>query len=244
MGQRRSVLDREDPLPGDLDPVLLDRERRGCANNARQRVRLADRGEHRLDTCLRRRVDLVDDADVGHAQVRLARVVAQLVTGAVRIEDDDVQGRLDERRVVVAAVPEDHVGLLLGGVEDRRVVDAGEDEVALVQVRLVLLALLDRTIGSVEVGVAREPLDRLLFEIAVGHRVAEDGNALARAAQELGDVARRLALPGARAHGADGHDRLRRGQHRLARRQQPVRGTGGERARAEVHDVLVRDVRV
>src|SRR5207244_11164766 len=102
---------------------------RGGPDDVRERVRRADRGEHRLDARLRRRVDLVDDADVRHAQVRLARVVAQLVTGPVRIQDDDVQVRLDEGRVVVATVPEDHVGFLLGRLEDRRVVDAGEDQV-------------------------------------------------------------------------------------------------------------------
>ena len=50
--------------------------------------------------------------------------------------------------------------------------------------RLVLLALLDRRVGGVEILVALEPLHGLLREVAVRHRVAEDGDALARAAQD------------------------------------------------------------
>ena len=100
-----------------------------------------------------------------------------------------------------------------------RVVDAGEDEVALGDVGLVLLALLDGRVGRVEVLVALEALDRLLRQVAVGHRVAQHGDALARSAQQRGDVARRLALAGARAHGADGDDRLRRAQHRVGAAQ-------------------------
>jgi hypothetical protein len=132
----------------------------------------------------------------------------------------------------------------LGAVEDRGVVDPGEDEVALGDMRLVLLALLDGRVGGVEVLVALEALDGLRGQVAVGHRMPQDGDALARLAQQARDVARGLALAGARAHRADRDDRLLRGQHRLARREQPEGRAGGERARRDVHHVLVRDVRV
>ncbi len=105
-------------------------------------------------------VDLVHDADVRHPQVRLAGVVAKLVARPVRVDDDEVQVRPDERRVVVAAVPDDHVCLLLGRLQDRRVVDPREDEVALGEVGLVLLALLDRAVGGVEVLVASRSAGR------------------------------------------------------------------------------------
>ena len=111
-----------------------------------------------------------------------------------------------ERRVVVAAVPEDHVGLGLRLREDRRVVDAGEDEVPLGEMRLVLLALLDRRVGGGEVVVVSEALHDLHAEVAVRHRVSEHGDALAVLAENLRDAAGRLALAGARAHGAHGDD--------------------------------------
>ena len=191
-----------------------------------------------------RRVRLVDDADVGHAQVGLARVVAELVARPVRVADDEVQVGLDERRVVVAPVPDDHVGLLLRAGEDGAVVDPGEDEVPLGEVRLVLLALLDRAVGGVEVLVALEALHGLLRQVAVGHRVAQDGDALARLAEQAGDVARRLALARAGAHRADGDDGLVGGDHGRARPEQAVVRPRGHGQRADVHDVLVRDVRV
>ena len=165
--------------------------------------------EDGLYAFLGRGVDLVHDAGVGHAQVGLARVVAELVARPVRVDDHEMQVRVDEGDVVVAPVPDDHVGLLLGALEDGAVVDPCEDEVALGDVGLVLLALLDGRVGRVEVLVALEALDGLLRQVAVGHRVPENGHALARAAKDRGDVARRLALAGAGAHRTDGDDRLR-----------------------------------
>ena len=76
-------------------------------------------------------------------------MVAELVARPVRVDDDEVKVRPDERRVVVATVPDDDVCFLLGRLQDRRVVDPREDEVALGEVRLVLLALLDRPVSGV-----------------------------------------------------------------------------------------------
>ena len=58
----------------------------------------------------------------------------------------------------------------------------------------------------VEILVALEPLHRLLREVAVGHRVAEHGDALAGLSKERGDVTRRLALARAGADRADRDD--------------------------------------
>jgi len=106
-------------------------------------------------------VELVDDDQVGQAEMRLARVVAQLVARPVRIGHHDVEVRPDEREVVVAAVPEDHARLLLGAVEDPLVVHSGEDHVAPGDVGLVLLALLDGAVLIVHVAHAREALAHL-----------------------------------------------------------------------------------
>ena len=105
-------------------------------------------------------------------------MVPELVARPVRIYNDHVQRRLDEGRVVVAAVPDDHVRFLLGEREHGRAVDAGEDDVALREMGLVLLALLDRALGRVEIRVAREALDGLPLQVAVGHRVADDRDAV------------------------------------------------------------------
>ncbi len=141
------------------------------------------------------------------------------MAGPVRVENDEMEVGPDERRVVVAAFPDDHIGLVLGQVEDLRVVDAGKDEVAGGDVRLVLLALLDRAVGGLEILVAREALRHLFREIAVRHGVAEHGHAVAARAKDLRHAAARLALAGAGAHGADGDARLPRGQLGLLWRQ-------------------------
>ncbi len=99
--------------------------------------------------------------------------------GPVGVGDDDLEVGLVEGEVVVAAVPEDDVGFLLGLAEDGPVVDAGVDDDAVVDVGLVLLALLDRALVLVEVGVGGEALDLLLDEVAVGHRVADGDDAAA-----------------------------------------------------------------
>jgi hypothetical protein len=138
----------------------------------------------------------------------------------VRVDDDDVHVGLDERRVVVAAVPDDDVGFPLGGFEDGCVVDAGEDEIAFGEVRLILLALLDRAVGLLEILVALEALDDLLRQVAVGHRVPEHRDALAVVPEKLGDAPRRLALARARADGADRRHRLGRRDHRVVRREE------------------------
>ena len=87
---------------------------------------------------------------------------------------------------------------------------------------LVLLALLDRRVGRVEIVVALEALHGLRGEVTVRHRVAQYGDALAAVTEEARDVASGLALAGARADGADGDDRLARREHRVVRRDQVV----------------------
>ncbi len=125
-----------------------------------------------------------------------------------------------------------------------RVVDPGEHQVSLGEVRLVLLPLFDRALRRVQVLVALEALDCLLRQVAVRHRMAQDGDALARLAEKAGDVAGGLALAGAGPHRADRDHGLLRRDHRRPRREQAVVGPGGHGQRADVHDVLVRDVRV
>ena len=242
--QCRTVFDCEHALARDLGCVALDLERRVCEHHLRARRIRVDRLENRIDSFLRRAVHLVDDADVRHAEVRLARVVAQLVPWAVRIDDDDVEVGLDERRVVIAAVPQDHVGFLFRRAQDLLVVDAGEDEVSFGEMWLVLLALLDRRIGGFEVLVALEALHGLFREISVRHRMPEDGDLLAGLAEEFGGSPGGLALAGSGADRADRDGRLARSEHRLARRDQAVRSARRERTRADVHHVLVRHVRV
>src|SRR5512134_1765387 len=88
------------------------------------------------------RINLVDHDDVRHPEVRLARVIRQLVAHAQRIGHDDVEIGLVEGQVVVAAVPQHHVRLVFGARQDRRVIHAGVDDGAVDDVRFVFFDLL------------------------------------------------------------------------------------------------------
>src|SRR5512140_2777625 len=243
VGQGRAVLDDEDALAADPFAVLDDGRGVG-PDDLGLGVDLLGVGENRVDAFLRGRVHLVDDDDVGPAEVRLAGIVGELVPGPVRVGDDDLEVRLVERKVVVAAVPKDDVGFLLGLLEDGAVVDAGVDDDALVDVGLVLFALLDRRLVLVEVGVGGEALDRLLGQIAIGHGVPDGGHAAAFLLKDGGDAAAGLALAGTGPDGANGDDGPAALDHRGAGAEQDEVGPGGLGPGGHVHDVLVGQVAV
>ena len=188
------------------------------------------------------RVDLVDDDDVGHAEVRLARVVAQLVPGAKRVGDDNVQARPEERQVVVPAVPDHDVGLLLGLAQDLLVVDSRVHDHAHLDRKLVLLALLDRRVRGVDLLDRLEPLDAHRLEVAVRHRMPDERDLQAGVEQDPADFAARLALAAARADCADRDHGLRALEHRRVRAEEREVGACREDGRRLVHDRFVRQV--
>lgn len=81
---------------------------------------------HRADALDTGGSRLRDDAHVREANVRLTWVIAQLVAGSVRLDEHDVQRRLEERQVVVPSIPEQDVRIFFRLAEDLLVVDAGE----------------------------------------------------------------------------------------------------------------------
>jgi hypothetical protein len=240
--ERGPVLHDRDPSPGDLSP--LEPELRAGLDDRRARVERRDVAPDLIEPLGRRGVDLVDDHHIGRTQVGLPWVIAQLVTGSQRIDDDDEEVRAVEREIVVAAIPQDDVRLGLGRPQDLGVVHPGVHHSTGVEVGLVLLALLDRRPVEREVLVRREALDPLALEVAVGHRVAHDHDAQAPLLEEDRDPAGRLALACAGARRADRDDRTPAGQHRPARAEQDEVRAGGEGTRRGVHDVLVADVAV
>ena len=206
---------------------VVDRDRRGGHDDLRGRVHRAHGVELGFDAGPVGGVDLVHHDDVGQAQVDLAGVVDEAVAGAVRVGDGDVEVGLVEAVVVVAAVPEDDVGLFFGLAHDRFVVDAGVDHVAGHDVRLVLLHLFDGALVLGQVLDRRVALHALLDEVAVGHGVTDGDDLLAGLAQHGLDLARGLALAGAGAHGADGDHRLGRLDHRVVGAHQAKVGSPG-----------------
>ena len=166
------------------------------------------------------------------------------MAGPKRIDDHYEQIRPEEREVVVSAVPDHDVGLLLRLLEDLAVVDTGVHDHPQLDGALVLLTLLDRGLGHVDVDLRREPLDAHRLEIPVGHRMPHERDTDAAFEQDLADVAARLALAGTGSDGAHGNHRLRALEHRRLRAEQPEVGSRGQGDRRLVHHRLVGDVRV
>jgi hypothetical protein len=100
-------------------------------------------------------------------------LVGDRTVGAERIDENDVEVRAQERKVVVAAVPQQDVRFRLGRRENGGVIDAGEDQRAGADVRLVLLPFLHRAVGVGEVVEGGKSLDRLAGEVAVRHGVTQ-----------------------------------------------------------------------
>ena len=149
-----------------------------------------------------------------------------------------------ERVVVVPTVPHEDVALLLGLLQDGFVVHAGKDDRAVPQVGLVLLALLDRDVGPVQVIERLEPLDPRGHQVPVGHRVAHDHRLLPTPPEVLHHLAGGLALSRPRPHGTHRHDRHARVEHGRLGPEQRERGAGGHRQARLVHDVQVGYVRI
>ena len=243
MGQRRPILDHQHPLAAYRRRVL-DKDGGGSLYHDGPRVDRVNVLPHLGHSLGAGSVHLVDDHDVRRAQVGLPRVIAQFVAGPVRVRHDDVQVGPVKGQVIVPPVPDDHVRFLLRLAQDALIVHSGVDHHAPVNVRLVLLPLLDGTLVASQVLVGGEPLHRLGNQVAVGHRVADHDHLLTLILEHVADVAGGLALAGAGAHGTDGHHRLAALQHRRVHSHQPKVGPGCQHLRRLVHHVLVGHVRV
>lgn len=182
VSQGRAVLDDQDALAAHV-LAALDEERRGSLEDRGARIQRLQILADGLHVGVVGGIDFVQHEGICHADVRLAGIVGELVTRAMRIGDHDVQIGDEEGQIVVAAIPQDDIRLVFGAGEDGGVIHAGEDHVTVIEVRLVLLALLDGGLVQVEVGVAAEALHGLLAQIAVGHRMAHHDDAPAQLAQ-------------------------------------------------------------
>ena len=223
---------------------IVQAHRHGPAHDRRTRIGAARAVHHLLHRACIGGIGLRQQHDVGHAQDRLARVIGGFVARAQRVDQHDMQVGAHEREIVVAAVPEDQVGIAPGRLDDADVVDTGIDDVAGGEMRLVLFAFFDGAGRAVEVGAGFEALHALAHEIAVRHGVAHDGGAQAAYSQFARQPAahRRLAAAGAHRRYRD-HRHARR-DHGALRAEQREIGPGGERARSDVHDFGMGEIAV
>ena len=109
MGDGRSILDNQH-TSGAHRFGVVQLYQRGAAHQVRARVDPVRGFAHLLHIGVRGRVHFRHQHNVGHAQHGFAGVVAGLMAGPQRVDQHDVQVRPDERKVVVASVPENNVG--------------------------------------------------------------------------------------------------------------------------------------
>lgn len=239
----RAILDDEGALSAKFFSTIHPGRHRAL-NDEGSGVFCLRRGAQGGEGLRRGGVGLGDEKDIGHAQVRLARMVDVLMSRAVGVEKGDVQISDVEGKVVVPAVPEDDIPLPGGFLENRGVVHPGEDASALRDVGEVLLPLLDGAAGGVEIFRACEALHPLPGEVAVGHGVADDDRMEPHLPQEAGDGAADRAFAAAGADGRHGDHGKGAGQLGPPRAQQVKIGAGRERPAGQVHHLLVGDVAV
>ncbi len=154
----------------------------------------------------------------------------------------DIGGK--KRGVVVAAVPDDDVGLLLGPGQDLAVIDAAVNDDAPVHQGLVFFPLLDGQPVPGKVRVGGEALHHLAAQIPIRHGMAHHHRPLAPLPQDLAD------FPGGRGFAAAGPDGTHC-DHRLGRSQHGPGGTGeqkigpcGRGQRGPVHHLDVGHVAI
>ena len=243
VSQRGAVLDDQHALAANLRRLIHEQRGSGL-HDERVGIESGDILAHLADILVIRRVHFIDDDHVGSPDIGLAGVVSQLVPRTVRVRHCDPQIRLIEREVVVAAIPNDDIGFLLGLAQNRLVIHAGVDDDAPVNVRFVLLALLDGAVVLIQVGVSGKALHGLLHQIAVGHRMPDHHDLLAHLLQHVANVAGGLGFAGAGTDSANRDQRLAALDHRgLTSHQTKVRAQSIHQRRF-VHHILVRHVRV
>ena len=155
-----------------------------------------------------------------------------------------MQVRAHEGEIVVAAVPEDEIGFAPGLRDDADVIDAGIDDIACGEVRLVFLALFYGAGRARQIGAGLEALHALAFELAVGHGVAHDGGAQAALAQLARQPAAHRRFAAAGAHRRHGDHRHARADHGALRAEQREIGAGGKGARSAMHHFGMGEVAV
>jgi hypothetical protein len=171
-------------------------------------------------------------------------MMGSLVSGSQGIDENDMKAWSDERKVVVAAVPEYDIRLLRGGLEDAGIVGTCKHQRADGKMRLVLFPLFDRALLGIQIPKARKPLQGLALEMAIGHRMADGDNVKAALFESPRQPARDLRLSNTCSHGRDCDDGNARLQHGALWPQQGEIGAGRQRDRCLMHDLDVLDIAV
>ena len=188
VGEGRAVFDDQDTFATDGFGIIHE-ERGGSFDHDRIGIELVQGSTHFHDGFGVGSVHFVDDEYIGSTDVGLTRVVSFLVTGAVRVGNNDLQVGDIEREVIIPAIPEDDIHFLFSLAQDGFIIDTGIDDHAIIDVGFVFFTFLDRALMLVEVGIGGKALHLLLDQVTVGHGVANGGHFVSQVTQDQRNTA-------------------------------------------------------
>src|SRR3989304_7455603 len=96
------------------------------------------------------------------------------MAGPMRVDDDYVQIRFVERKIVIAAIPHYDVSFLFYLTQDPPIIYSSIDYVANVDMRLEFLTLFDGALKPIHIIVRGIPFNDPCRQIPVRHRMAND----------------------------------------------------------------------
>src|SRR5210317_2160499 len=149
-----------------------------------------------------------------------------------------------ERRIVVAAVPDNYVSLFFRFFENRGVIRTCVDDHAIGNMRLVFFTFLNRALVPNKVLEGLETLYGLPCQVPVWHWMTNGDCLQAEVTQYIGDTSRNLALAAAGSDRRNRDNRLARGQHGPFDVKQIERNAFRGDLFAALIDVIHADVRV
>ena len=158
-----------------MNPLrAADQGGRGSQDNVGPGIECFDMAAHHGDVIGGGGIYLVNDGDVGQAQIGLPGVIEQFMPRPQGIEEDHVDIGMEERRIVIAPIPDDDLGLLLRPGEDLAIIDPAIDDDTLIHQGFVFLPFFDGDVIPGKIGKTGKALHHLAAQVAVGHGMADD----------------------------------------------------------------------
>jgi hypothetical protein len=145
----------------------------------------------------------------------------------VGVKDHQVQVRFDKGKVVVAAIPDDETGLLLGFPDYSFIVHSSVDHHSQANKWLIFFPFFNGTLVEVQVFKSGKTLACLIWKVSLRHGMPNSHHMVITVQEKAGHPARGGALAGAGPGGTDTDDRDCGPEISVPGAQQPEAGSRG-----------------
>jgi len=223
---------------------VIHKERGGSFNDNRLGIQFMQAVAH-SNHCIRiRRIHLVNHKDIRCPDIGFTGMIGAFVTGSVRVSNHDGKIGNIEREVIIPAVPKDNIHFLFSLAQDGFVIDASVHNHTIVNVRFVFLALFNGALVLFQVSIRGKTLHFLLYQVPIGHGMADGCHLVAHIPQDQGNTAGGLAFARTGADRTDRNHRLGGFQLGGVLTHQAKIRTHCHDQRCLVHDNLMRHITV